>query len=131
MTRVAVLIDIAADGERRACCCFDASAGRDRRQKRDRRIPERCGGWQKGWNPGQPAEVRAYCFRSFADRRGNQEREVTGGSNAPFHAHGTIDGRPVHGCDVSGVPPLPDREEILIRVSEADGSSVRWVHVEL
>lgn len=138
MTRVTVLIDVIAGGERQRNYCFDALADVDRRKNRDRRDPDRHHRWQQESTPGQSAEARAYRFRSLADRRAKQERQATAWPDTSFHTSfhpqggGTIGDDPGYGISFSKISPRPDREEILIRVSDdRSGSSVRWLHVEL
>jgi hypothetical protein len=134
MTRITVLIDVIAGGVRQPGRCVDASAGADRRKKRDRRDPDRHCRWQQGSTPGQSAEARAYRFRSFVDRRAKQEPEATAGPDPSCHLHGggAVDGGPRRRSDFPEGSPCADREEILIRVAnDRSGSSARWLHVEL
>lgn len=138
MNRVTPVVDVLADADRQR-----AGASADGPDVVERRVAEDRRHWQErrrvGPHPSAataPGEARNYRFRSFYDRRADDERRAVSVAadtcSRTCNRPGADDQPPIGpSCDRSS--SAPGREEIVVRIDDGDENSpsIHWVHIRL
>jgi hypothetical protein len=138
MKRVTIVVDVLANADPQraeehanAPHGVERGAAEDRRRGRERRdaaphlLPATA-----------PGEARQYRFRSFHDRRrAERERRLPVASDTRTRTcnHPVADEEPPLGFSACDRSAASSREEILVRIDDADenGPSLHWLHIRV